>query len=205
MASGTRPLGIELQQHRMDAMPSPGYDYSRGYLSYAGSVNQFAYADDDFAFGFGFGDFSYGGPYYDARYRNLYYNPSFSQINLNLWVFIDNSHFSYDNYADYELGPDYARYVFDRRLVRISNQRLDRTVLERVVRQRVQETPVEVRQLQTDKQTVRMVVPKSQKSLEEVRKNSKKVVEEVIAPAFAEKQKARTYGSGTGQRESQSC
>ena len=173
-------------------MPSPpnGYDYSRGYLSNVGSYNQFAYNDNDFGVQFGIGNFGYGGPYYDPRYRNMYYNPSYNNISFNLWIFINNAHYGYDNYAYYSLGPDYTRYVFDRRLVRITNRQIDRAILERLVGQRIRETQVEVRQLQTDKQTIRVVVPKGNDVIERVRKNSKEVVRDIIAPGFAEKQKA---------------
>jgi len=173
-------------------MPSPpnGYDYSRGYLSNVGSYNQFAYNDNDFGVQFGIGNFGYGGPYYDPRYRNMYYNPSYNNISFNLWIFINNAHYGYDNYAYYSLGPDYTRYVFDRRLVRITNRQIDRAILERLVGQRIRETQVEVRQLQTDKQTIRVIVPTGSNTLETVRKNSKEVVREIIAPGFAEKQKA---------------
>ncbi len=63
-------------------------------------------------------------------------------------------------------------------------------MLEGLVGQRIRETPVEVRQLQTDKQTIRLVVPKGNDVIERVRKNSKEVVRDMIAPGFAEKQKA---------------
>jgi hypothetical protein len=173
-------------------MPAPpyGYDYSRGYLSNVGPYNQFTYNDNDFGAEFGTDNYSYGGPYYDPRYQNMYYNPSYNAININLWIFIDNSHYGYDNYANYALGPDYTRHIFDRRLVRITNHPIDRIVLERVIRQRVQETPVEVRQLQTDRQTIRVVVPTSTDAVDKVRKESKEVVRQIIAPGFAEKQQA---------------
>ena len=172
-------------------MPTPpsGFDYSRGYLSNVGPNNQFSYNDNDFGAEFGADNYSYGGPYYDPRYRDMYYNPSYTNINVNLWIFIDNGHYGSDNYADYSLGSDYTRHVFDRRLVRITNRPIDRPVLERLIGQRVQETPVEVRQLQTDKQTIRVVVPTGSDDIERVRTHSKEVVRQIIAPGFAEKQK----------------
>lgn len=172
-------------------MPTPpnGYDYSRGYLSRVGRNNQFAYNDADFGADFGADNYSYGGPYYDPGYRNSYYNPSYTNISINLWVFIGDEHYGSDNYADYFLGPDYTRQVFDRRLVRITNRPIDRPVLERLIGQQVQEAPVEVRQLQTDKQTIRVVVPTDNNAVERIRKNSNEVVRETIAPGFAEKQK----------------
>jgi hypothetical protein len=170
-------------------LPPAGYDYSRGYLSHAGSRNQFAYNDSDFDIGFNSGQFNYGGPYYDPGYRDMFYNPSYSQVSLNLWVFVNNDHFGSDNYADYNLGPQYTQYVFDRRLVRITNQPLDRTVLERVVRHPIVESPVETRELQVEKQTVRVVVPSGRDAVEEIRRHSKDVVRDVIAPGFAEARK----------------
>ncbi len=170
-------------------LPPNGYDYSRGYLSNVGPVNQFSYYDNDFGVDFGVGGYSYGGPYYDPRYRDLYYNPSFTNINVNLWVFINNNNFVNDNYADYYLGPDYTRQVFDRRLVRISNRQLDKPVLERIVHQKIEDVAVEEKEIQTDKRAIKVVVPTDTQEIERVRRHGKEVVNEVIAPAFAEKQK----------------
>ncbi|OGL47743.1 MAG: hypothetical protein A2161_19965 [Candidatus Schekmanbacteria bacterium RBG_13_48_7] len=172
-------------------MPAPpsGYDYSRGYLSNIGPDNQFAYNDDDFSVEFGVDTYQYGGPYYNPRYRDMYYNPSYTQININLWIFIDNDHYGYDNYADYSLGREYTRHVFDRRLVRISNRPIDRPVLERLIGRRIQETQVQVRHFQTDKKNIRVVVPSGRNHIERVRKNGKIMVREIIAPGFAEKNK----------------
>jgi Family of unknown function (DUF6600) len=170
-------------------MPAPpmGYDYSRGYLSNVGPDNQFAYNDDDFGVEYGVGDFRYSGPYYNPRYRDMYYNPSYNQININLWVFIDNDHYGYDNYADYYLGRDYTRRAFERRMVRISNRPIDRPVLERLIGRRLNDTQVQIRQFQTDKQTIRVVVPIGSNDIERMRKNSRVVVRDIIAPGFAEK------------------
>ncbi len=173
-------------------MPSPpdGYDYSRGYLSNVGPNNQFAYNDNNFGEEYGNGNYGYGGPYYDSRYRNMYYNPSYNNINFNLWIFINNDHYGYDNYANYSLGQDYTRYVFDRRLVRITNRQIDRSVLERIVRQKIRETPVEVRELKTDKRSIKVVVPTGSDDVIRIRKNSKEVVRDIIAPGFAENKKS---------------
>ena len=173
-------------------LPPAGYDYSRGYLSYIGPQNQFGCNDSDFGVSFSMGGIglSYGGPYYNPTCRNLYYNSAYLGQVPNLWTFIGSSNFGNDNYADYYLGPDYARYVFDRRLLRITARPIDRTVLQRITGVTIEETPVAVKQLQTDKQTVRVVVPTSDREIERVRKYSNQVVEEVIAPAFAEKRKA---------------
>lgn len=173
-------------------MPSPpnGYDYSRGYLSNVGPNNQFEYNDNDFGAEFGNGNYGYGGPYYDNRYRNMYYNPSYNNININLWVFINNANYGYDNYANYSLGQDYTRYVFDRRLVRITNRQIDRVVLERIVKQKIRETPVEVRELRTDKRAIKVVVPTGNDDVNRIRKNSKEVVRDIIAPGFAENKKS---------------
>lgn len=172
-------------------MPSPpdGYDYSRGYLSNVGPNNQFGYNDNDFSTEFDTGNFSYGGPYYDSRYRNMYYNPSYTNMNSNLWVFIDNASYGYDNYANYSLGPEYTRHIFDRRLVRITNRQINRTTLEKLVRQRIREIPVDVRELQIENRRIKIVVPRDSDAIDKVRKNSKEVVREIIAPGFAEKQK----------------
>jgi Family of unknown function (DUF6600) len=170
-------------------LPPSGYDYSQGYLSNVGPNNQFGYNDNNFGSDFGYGNYNQGGPYNDPRYRNMYYNPGYNNIVINLWIFVGNSHYGNDNYSNYYLGPNYTRDVFNRRLVRITNRQIDRAVLERVVGQRLRETAVEVKQLQTDKQNIRVVVPVGNDVLEQVRKNSKEVVRDIIAPGFAEKQK----------------
>lgn len=181
-------------------LPPDGYDYHNGALAYAGPNSQFSYRDDDFAAEVDTGSFSYGGPYYDPRYRPLYYNPAYMNINVNFWVFIDNNNFTADNYADVSLGPDYTRYVFDRKLIRVTNQGIDRPVLEKMIRQPVQEVPVDVKSLDTDKQRIRVVVPKSETEIEKVRKHGSEVVKEVIAPSFAEKQKP-FKGTGSKNRD----
>ena len=168
-------------------MPPQGYDYSRGYIGYAGPQNQFTYYDDDFSIGFGFGnnDYYYGGPYYDPRYRNMYYNNSFLNLVGLLFTFIEPNYFGNDNYADYYYGGDYARYLFDRRLIRISNRPLDRVFIERVTRQPVQVRQVETRDIQIDGKRVRVVAVEGHQ--EQIRKHANETVREVIAPAFAEK------------------
>lgn len=170
-------------------MPAPprGYDYSRGYLAYMGDYNQFSYYDEDFG-NYDDGDYSYGGPYYDPRYRDLYYNSNYQQIGINLWIFIGNDHFGYDNYADYYLDPDYTRYVFDRRVVRVSSRPVERVVIERAVKQRILEVPVAEKEIETDRKRVKVIVPLGDEE-EKVRKNANRVVKEVIAPAFVEKQR----------------
>ncbi len=168
-------------------LPPSGYDYSRGYLSNVGPDNQFAYNDNDFG---NDGSYGYGGPYYDSRYRNMYYNPSYNNISFNLWIFINNENYGYDNYADYSLGQDYTRYVFDRKLVRITNRQIDRSVLEKIVKQKIQDTPVEVKELQTDERAIKVVVPTGSDDVNRIRKNSKKIVRDIIAPGFAENKKS---------------
>lgn len=170
-------------------MPPAGYDYSRGYLGYAGPQNQFTYYDDDFSIGVGFGgnDYYYGGPYYDPRYRNMYYNNSFLNLVGTLFTFIDPNNFGRDNYNDYYYGGDYARYLFDRRLIRISSRPIDRVFIERVTRQPVQVRQVRTNQIQVDGRPVRIVAVEGEQ--ESIRKNANRTVREVIAPAFAEKGK----------------
>jgi hypothetical protein len=170
-------------------MPPDGYDYRQGYLRFSGRNNQFSYYDDDFGNDYGSGSYRYGGPYYNPRARDMYYNPSYASININLWVFIDGAHFGTDNYADYDLGPDYTRYAFDQRTVRISNRPMEMGVLERITRQPIQQVPVDVRELRTDKQNIRVVVPSGRASVERIRRQSPEVVRQVIAPAFAEEQR----------------
>lgn len=169
-------------------MPQPpsGYDYSRGYLAPAGQSNQFDYYDNDFGTA---NDYTYGGPYYNQQYRQAYYNPNYLQNVGNLWTFIDPSGFNSDDYADYYLGPDYSRMAFDQRVVRVNNRPISVNTLEQIVRQPIRQTAVEVKEIQTDKKPIKVVVPASSDAVENVRKNSDRVVKEVVAPAFAEKQK----------------
>lgn len=164
--------------------PPPGYDYSRGYLYYRGNVNQFTY-DDPYFFD---DDNRYYGGYYNQGYNDLYYNPSYTNISVNLWVFINSNHYGYNNYADYYLDRDYTRDVFTQRAVRINSKPIQRTQLERVVRTRINEVPVRVKEFDSGKRKVKMVVPEGEE--ENIRQNANKVVRNVIAPAFAEKQKS---------------
>lgn len=170
-------------------LPPDGYDYHRGSLSFVGERNQFNYSDNDFGDDYGYDSYSYGGPYDDPRARDMYYNPSYSTINFNLWVFIDGSNFSEDNYADYDLGPDYTRYAFDERTVRISNRPMEQRVLEQITQQQIQRVPVEEREYRTDKRSIKVVVPTGNASAERIRRQSPEVVRQVIAPAFAQEQK----------------
>lgn len=190
--------------------PPPGYDYSRGYLAYAGQYNQFDYNDQDFGYGdddqgydqgggyyggpdqggyYGGnqGGYYYGGPYYDPRYRQMWYNPSYTNISINLWVFIEKNYFASDDYADYYMGGDYTRSVFDTHTVRVSSRPIDRPVLERIIRQKIQEVPVAVKEVATSKQPIKVVIPIGQEQV--VARNATRVVRDVIAPAFAEKQR----------------
>ncbi len=172
-------------------MPPSGYDYSRGYLSRVGPQNQFTFYDDDFSIGIGFGggnDYYYGGPYYDPRYRNMYYNNSYLNMTGSLWTFLDPNHFGNDNYADYYYGDDYSRYLFDRRLIRISSRPIERVVLERIVRKPVTVRQVRTNDVQIDGRRVRMVAVEGEQ--DNIRKNANKVVREVIAPGFASKGKS---------------
>jgi len=177
-------------------LPPDGYDYQRGSLTYVGANNQFSYSDNDFGADFGPDSYSYGGPYYDPRARDMYYNPSYTSININLWVFIDDANFEQDNYADYELGPDYTRYAFDQRMVRITNRPIDKGVLERIIRQPIQQAPVDVRELRADKRTIKVVVPSGNASVERIHRQSPEVVRQVIAPAFA-KEKQQFKGNNS--------
>jgi hypothetical protein len=172
-------------------MPQPpsGYDYSQGYLAPAGPSNQFDYYDNDFGNAFTGNDYTYGGPYYNPQYREAYYNQNYLQNVGNLWTFIDPSGFTSDDYADYYLGQDYSRMAFDQRVVRVSTRPVSTSTLERIVRQPIPQTAVEVKEIQTEKKPIKVVVPTSAAAVESIRRNSSRVVKEVVAPAFAEKQK----------------
>lgn len=131
----------------------------------------------------------YNDPYYSYgfRYDPFYFSAAYLRIAPRLWVFIPTNYFGNDNYADFYFDPDFVRYLFDRRYIQINREGLDRIALERIVRQRIVEYPVQVRQMQTERQTVRVVVPQNQE--QNIRKHANRVVKEVLAPAFIEKRK----------------
>jgi Family of unknown function (DUF6600) len=168
-------------------LPPNGYDYSRGYLSYRGQYNQYTYNDPDF-YDYDNSNQYYGGPYYDSGYRDMYYNPSYQNVSINLWVFVGRNNFGYDNYADYYLDRDYTQNVFQRRLVRISSRPLQVDQVERIIKQPIRRVDVEEKEIQTDRQKIKVVIPQGEE--DNVRKNANRTVREVIAPAFAEKHKA---------------
>jgi hypothetical protein len=180
--------GRVIWSHGYDAVgwmpaPPPGYDYSRGYLDYRGSYNQFDYYDNDFEDYNGY----YGDPYANRGYQDLYYRPEYRNIAINLWVFIDINHYNSPNYGDYYLDSDYTRTLFDRRLVRISSRPVDRPAMERIVRQKIREVDVNVREVDATKQRIKVITPVTEE--DNVRANANRVVNNVIAPAFAEKQR----------------
>ena len=168
-------------------LPPNGYDYSRGYLSYRGQYNQYTYNDPDF-YDYDNSNQYYGGPYYDSGYRDMYYNPGYQNVSVNLWVFVGRNNFGHDNYADYYLDRDYTQNVFQRRMVRISSRPLQVEQVERIVKQPIRRVDVQEREIQTDRQKIKVVIPQGEE--DNVRKNANKTVREVIAPAFAEKHKA---------------
>jgi len=129
-------------------------------------------------------------PFYSSgfRYDPFFYSQAYLRIAPRLWVFIPVNYFSYDNYSDVYFDTDFVRYLFDRRLIQINRQGLDRVGLEQIVRQRVSEQPVLVKQMQTERQMVRVVVPVNEE--EKIRTHANRVVKDVIAPAFVEKRKA---------------
>lgn len=172
-------------------LPPDGYDYNRGSVRYGGRNNHFNYSDRDFDQDF---DSWYDGGYDDGygqggRRPSPFESQSYASINLQLWVFIDGGHFGEDNYADFELGPDYTREAFRQQEVRISTRPLDKQVLEGIVQQRIPGVPVVERQIRADQRTIRMVVPSGNAPVERIRQQSPQVVREMIAPAFADAQR----------------
>jgi Family of unknown function (DUF6600) len=125
---------------------------------------------------------------YGFRYDPFFYSQAYLRIAPRLWVFIPVNYFTYDNYSDVYFDTDFVRYLFDRRLIQINRQGLARAGLEQIVRQRVSEQQVQVKQLQTERQMVQVVVPVNEE--EKIRTHANRVVKEVIAPAFVEKRKA---------------
>ena len=178
-------------------MPAPpnGYDYSRGYLDYRGAHNQFDYYDNDFDdydddyYGDGdyYDDDEYYGDSYNSGYGDLFHGSGYRNIVVNLWIFIDTRHYGYNNYSDYYLDSDYTRTLFDRRRVRISSRPLERRTLERIVKQKINQASVQVREIETDNRKVKVVIPSGEE--ENIRRNANRVVKNVIAPAFAEKKR----------------
>ncbi len=166
-------------------LPPDGYDYERGRCERIGAYNQFTYSDSDFGVDFGLDSYSYGGPYYDQRARDMYYNQYYMGLIGNLWVFIDDANFDQDDYANCELGPAYVRYAFDEKMVRISNRPMEIAMMRTVIRQPIEEVPVAVRELRTNKGNIRVVVPSGSAPLERIREHSPETMKQVIAPAFA--------------------
>lgn len=171
--------------------PPDGYDYFQGYLRYNGSSNPYSYNDD-----------YYGDSYdryrdYDDRYDRYYGSPNYANISINLWVFIGRDHFRSDNYADYCYDRNRTRDFFSRRAVRINARPFQKTQLESIVKQRIDTVPVEVREVQTERKAVRMVIPKGEE--DHIRKHAQKVVQDVIKPAFEKEH--RTFKGKSVQNE----
>ncbi|HSP06715.1 MAG TPA: DUF6600 domain-containing protein [Acidobacteriota bacterium] len=150
-------------------MPAPpaGYDYYEGSIRYYGNDHRYNYDYDD-SYGYNSGYYGYGRPV--------------TNLNVNLWIFINTNHYRSDNYADYCLDRNRTQELFTRRAVRISAQPFERTQLERIVKQRVEQVPVEVREVETERKAVRMVIPSGEE--EHIRKNANRVVQDVIKPGF---------------------
>jgi len=181
-----------------------GYNepYRDDYFQFEDYNDYDEYSDyDDYS---DYGDYGYGNdqygynnrypndtfvPYesYGFRYDPFFYSQAYLRIAPQLWVFIPINYFSYDNYADFYFDTDFVRYLFDRRIIQVNRQGLDRVGLEQIVRQRIAEEPVRIKQLDTDRGTVRVVVAQNEE--EKIRTHANRVVKEVIAPAFVEKRK----------------
>lgn len=162
--------------------PPYGYDYSRGYLSYRGSYNQYTYDDNDFD-----RDDYYGGGYYNRGYNDLYYNSGYQQIAPQIWVFIQINNFNSDNYSNCYFGGSYARQVFENRMVRLTPRPLPRVYVEKNTHQQIREIGVHVKEMQANDHRIKMVIPDGEEDV--VRKHANETVKQFIAPGFAEKQK----------------
>jgi hypothetical protein len=163
--------------------PSPpyGYDYSRGYLSYRGSYNQYTYDDNDFD-----RDDYYGGQY-NRGYNDLYHNSGYHQIAPQIWVFIQINNFNSDNYSNCYFGGSYARQIFENRMVRLTPRPLPRVYVEKNTHQQIREIGVRVKEMQANDHRIKMVIPDGEEDV--VRKHANETVKQFIAPGFAEKQK----------------
>ena len=80
----------------------------------------------------------------------MFYNPGFLGSVTNLFIFININNFGYDNYANYCLGPGYARDLFYRRQIRFSPRPLDREVLQRIVKRPLSVVPIKEKQIQIE-------------------------------------------------------
>lgn len=161
--------------------PPPGYDYSRGYLSYRGSYNQYTYDDNDFD-----RDDYYGG-YNNRGYNDLYYNSGYEQIAPQIWVFIQINNFHSDNYSNCYFGGSYARQVFENRMVRLTPRPLPRVYVEKNTHEQIREVGVRVKEMQANDHRIKMVIPDGEEDV--VRRHASETVKQFIAPGFAEKQK----------------
>jgi hypothetical protein len=162
----------------------PGYDYSPGRVIWSYGYDSIGWMPAP-PVGYDYGYYN-GAPYYGSGYYEPYYRSS--NINFNLWVFINTNHFGYPNYSNYYLGRDSVRRLFDDRRVRIQKEPIQRSELERIVKQRINVVPVQEREIETSRRTVKAVVPIGEEV--NIRKNAKPVVEKVIAPAFKQNRKS---------------
>ncbi|MCI0616973.1 hypothetical protein L0244_28690, partial [bacterium] len=110
----------------------PGYDYYPSRVSWAYGDNYLGWS-----------------PIYPA--------PSYG--NVNLWFFIDQNHWGYNDYSNVILRGDRVRPLFERRAVQIRNARLDRRDFERFAGRPVQVVPVRERFVEADRHRVKMIVP----------------------------------------------
>jgi len=157
----------------------PGYDWHPDRVTWGYDSNAIGWMPSPpVGYSYGCGYLSYG----DCGYSDPFYSPRFSNISFNLFVFIDRHRFFNDNYADYYLGRDYTRNVFLRRSARFEQRPIQRTQLERILGQRVNEVPVRVRDIRMQDRVVKAVLPEGSET--RIRRNADRVIKQTIAPAL---------------------
>ena len=140
--------------------PPPGYDYSRGYLAYAGATNQFSFSDSGFGVSLSFG---HGYGYYPPAYQS-YFAPAYASVAPNLWFFIGRNQFLEPNYAHYGLGSTYVRNVFVNKEVRVNPHPIQHAALERIVGRRLEQAPVQQRTVVVNGRTTNFEVPATRRN-----------------------------------------
>jgi hypothetical protein len=169
-------------QNSIGWTPAPpyGYDYSQGYLGYRGGNNQFSFNDNGFGLSFNFGR-------QDNRYDPLFYNSAYLGVAPNLWNFVGRDRFVTDNYGGLYLSSGQVRQLFNQHSLFISGRPLQRDRLERIIGRRVEVVPVRFRDITISGQRTHYAIPVGEE--DHLRRNSRVVVDRIIAPGFTKRNK----------------
>lgn len=175
--------------------PPYGYDYSQGAIGYRGGSNQFSFNDNSFGVSFNFSR-------QDNRYQSLFYNPAYMRIAPNLWSFVSRDRFATDNYRGAYFSSVRVQDSFSQHRLYISGRPLQRDHLERIIGRKVEIVPIRYQDLTIGGQRSHYVIPVGEE--DHLRRNSRVVVDQVIAPGFAKRNKVFvTKNSDSGSKYSE--